>query len=63
MPIKNQMDCYRTFEGIRWPNFCDVIDENTERAVSDAKAAGKRIKLRKHPDGYIQAFIHPDDLA
>lgn len=62
MPIKNQTDCYRTFDGVRWPNFCDVLDEGHEKDVASAKRQGARIKMRAHPDGYSQAFIHPDDL-
>jgi quinolinate synthase len=56
------MDCYRTFDGVKWPNYCDVLDQSHEEDVEKAKKEGKRIKLRKHPDGYYQAFIHPDDL-
>lgn len=63
MPIKHQSACYRTFDGVRWPNLCDMISELEEWAVAEAKAAGKRIRIRTHPDGYRQAFIHPDDLA
>lgn len=63
MAIKHQSDCYRTFDSVRWPNLCDVLDEENERDIAKRKAQGQRIRLRKHPDGYYQAFIHPDDLS
>ena len=63
MAYKDQTQCYRTFDGVRWPNWCDVMEDEQVKAVEDAKAAGKRIKLRKHPDGYYQAFMHPEDMA
>lgn len=62
MTFKNQQDCYRTFDGVRWINFCDVLEESHERDVAEARRQGARIKMRKHPDGYHQAFIHPDDF-
>lgn len=60
--MKHQGDCYRTFNGLRWPNFCDILDDEKQQAVAEAKDNGKRFRLRKHPDGYYQAFIHPDYL-
>lgn len=62
MPYKDQTKCYRTFDGVQWPNLCDVMDGSHEDEVKARKAAGHRIRLIKHPDGYRQAFIHPDDL-
>lgn len=63
MPFKHQNQCYRTFDGVQWPNFCDVLDDEEKRAIAEAKADGARFKMRKHPGGFAQAFIHPDDLA
>lgn len=63
MPFKHQAECYRTFDGVRWPNLCDVLDGDQEDEVRARKAAGHRIRLIKHPDGYRQAFIRPEDLA
>lgn len=62
MPVKHQSDCYRTIDGLRWPNLCDVFSEDDERDIAKRKAKGQRIRMRKHPEGYYQAFIHPDDL-
>ena len=62
MPIKDQTACYRTVNGVKWPNFCDMLDDVHFEDVAKAKAAGARIKKIKHPDGYHQAFIHPDDI-
>lgn len=61
MPCKDQTLCYRTFEGVRWPNLCDMLDAQHEIDVAAAKKAGVRIRLRKHPEGYRQAFFYPDD--
>jgi hypothetical protein len=62
MPYKHQASCYRTIGGVRWPNLCDVIDAEGERAVAEARAAGSRLRMVKHKEGFHQAFIHPDDL-
>ena len=62
MPIKHQSDCYRTIDGVKWPNLCDMISDECDQDVADRKDRGERIKMRKHPEGYYQAFIHPDDL-
>ena len=60
--VKHQADCYRTFDGLRWPNFCDVMEERHKQDIDEARRQGARIRLRKHRDGYHQAFIHPDDV-
>jgi len=61
MPYKDQTKCYRTFDGVRWMNFCDILDDRHEEYVAAVKAAGVRVRLCKHPEGYHQAFFHPDD--
>jgi hypothetical protein len=63
MATKHQENCYRTFDGARWPSLCDVLDESHKRDVAACKAAGVRVRMRKHPDGYHQAFYHPGDDA
>jgi len=63
MPFKAQSNCYRTIEGVRWPNFCDVLGPEDERAVQEAKGQGARFRFVKHPQGFRIAFIHPDDYA
>lgn len=63
MPFKDQTHCYRTFNGQRWMNLCDMLDIQHEIDVAAAKKAGVRVKLRKHHEGYRQAFYHPDDAA
>lgn len=62
MPIENQSDCYRTIEGKRWPNLCDMLAPEHVAAVADARSAGFRVMIRKHPDGYRQAFVEPEYL-
>lgn len=63
MAYKHQADCYRTFDGVRWPNLCDILDAEMDADVRARRKAGQRIKVRQHPEGYLQAFIHPDDLV
>lgn len=63
MALKDQTQCYRTFDGVRWANLCDVLDERDEQDVRAARNTGVRIRMRKHPEGYQQAFYHPDDEA
>ena len=63
MAVKHQSDCYRTFGGLRWVNFCDMFEDEHFIAVANLKASGARVKIRTHPEGYQQAFVHPDDIA
>lgn len=62
MPDKNQEDCYRTINGVRWPCFCDVITTADERAVKLAKENNLRRRVLKHPDEFLSLFLHPDDV-
>lgn len=62
MAYKNQTQCYRTFGGVRWANWCDVLDPAQETEIRYLKAIGIRFRQVKHPDGYRQAFIHPEDV-
>lgn len=62
MPYKHQSDCYRTINGVRWTNFCDILDDKTAEEIAGFKKNGMRFRLIKHPDGFKQAFVHPDDL-
>jgi len=61
MPIKDQTLCYRTIKGVKWLNLCDMLEQIHQDDVAAIKRAGGRIALRRHPDGYQQAFFHPDD--
>jgi SAM-dependent methyltransferase len=54
--------CYRTIGGVRWLHWCNVLGDESKQAVAQSKAAGLRIALRKHRDGYLQSFVHPDDF-
>lgn len=62
MAFKHQSDCYRTFDGMRWPNLCDGLSAEQKNEIAARKSAGHRIRIRSHPDGYQQAFIHPEDV-
>lgn len=57
---KHQADCYRTFGGEKWMNYGDILSDEHMAEVKAMQAAGTKIKLRKHPDGYYQAFIKPE---
>ena len=63
MAWKLQTDCYRTFDGVRWPNLCDMLDPDQIERVASLKRQGVRVRIRKHFCGYGQAFIHPEDLS
>lgn len=63
MAFKDQTECYRTIKGQRWLNLCDILDQHHQDSVDEFRAWGGRVALRSHPDGYKQAFAHPDDLA
>ncbi len=62
MSFKDQTQCYRTIKGVKWPNFCDILEDSDQADVDAFKASGGRVAIRTHPDGYKQAFVHPDDL-
>lgn len=62
MPVKHQAACYRTFEGVRWSNMSDLLSVSMEGAAEAVQKQGFHVKVRTHPDGYKQAFVHPDDL-
>lgn len=63
MTFKHQSECYRTFNGVKFVNYADVLDDAVKLDVEQRQRAGQRVRIRKHPGGYYQAFIHPDDLA
>lgn len=63
MAIKSQDQCYRTFDGVRWPNYSDMHSMEEELHVASLRASGCRIRVRSHSSGFRIAFIHPDDLA
>lgn len=63
MAIKSQDQCYRTFDGVRWPNYSDMHSMEEELHVASLRAVGCRMRVRSHPSGFRIAFIHPDDLA
>ena len=61
MATKSQDQCFRTFGGERWPNLLDMHGPGEEAAVARLKAEGWRIRVRAHPGGFRQAFVHPED--
>ena len=42
-------------------NLCDIMSDDDQDDVDACRQAGARIRLRKHPQGYHQAFYHPED--
>lgn len=63
MPYKHQANCYRTIGGVQYVNQCDVLGEEHFKLVETAKRLKVRHRVVKHPDGYGQLFVHPDDTA
>lgn len=61
MPVKHQSDCYRMLGGKKYTNYCDILELSHWAIVASAKAAKIRHRVFKHPDGYSQFFVHPDD--
>lgn len=39
-----------------------MLDDQHDADIARAKAAGLRVKVIKHPDGFSRAFMHPADL-
>lgn len=62
MAFKHQSNCYRTINGEKWVNLCDVLGPEDKAEIVRRKALGQKIAMRKHAEGYHQAFIHPNDL-
>lgn len=63
MPYKNQTKCYRTIKGEKWENFCDVLSEADAQSVAELKKAGRQVRMVKHPDGFLQAFVRPEAVS
>jgi hypothetical protein len=62
MPYKHQINCYRTFDGVKYFNQCDVLEELDFCLVEKAKKSKLRHRLVKHKDGFVQLFVHSDDV-
>ena len=60
MPYKDQTKCYRTFDGVRYLNQCDVLDEVHFKLVEKAKRLKVRHRMVRHQDGYKQLYVHPN---
>lgn len=57
--MKHQTQCYRTINGVKMMNYCDLImsDEENEKIIKEAKEKFKRVRKIKHPAGYHQLFV------
>jgi predicted Zn-ribbon and HTH transcriptional regulator len=57
--MKHQANCYRTFSGIRYTNFADLIfsDAENQKTIDEAKHKFSSVKKIKHPEGYHQLFV------
>ena len=61
--VKHQSNCYRTVDGVRWPNLCDLLEGPKQLAYARAaRRQAVRVKIHKHPEGYHQMFVHPEDV-
>jgi len=59
--MKHQSACFRTINHVRYKNQCDLLEAIDYALVKKAKELGVRHRVIKHPDGYGQLFVHPDD--
>jgi hypothetical protein len=56
--VKDSADCWRTINGVRWPQWrCEPSDT----IIAAYRAAGVRCRKIKHKDGATDLMIHPDD--
>ncbi|GJD58135.1 hypothetical protein [Methylobacterium dankookense] len=56
--FKAAAECWRTINGVRWPQrHCDP----TAEIVAAYRAAGIRYRKVKHKDGGSDLFVHPED--
>lgn len=57
--MKHQTKCYRTINGEKLVNYCDLImsDEENEKMISEAKQKFKKVRKIKRPEGYHQLFV------
>lgn len=65
MPFKDIPKHYRTFDGVRWPAFMEIMNDEIAQEIVHAKSLGARIKIRKcSGKKYYHdpiAYMHPDD--
>lgn len=61
MPRKQQQDCYRTINGERYVNMCDVHGREEQDYVDAAKRIHASHRLVKHKDGFRILFVWDRD--
>ncbi|MDE4914798.1 hypothetical protein [Methylobacterium sp. 092160098-2] len=58
--VKNSAECWRTVEGVRWPQWrC----EPSATIIAAYRAKGIRFRKVRHKDGATDLFVHPEDHA
>lgn len=62
MPYKHQAACFRTINGARYVNYCDILSDEHEECVVTAKVRQLRHRVIKHKDGFRQLFVHENDV-
>lgn len=60
MPFKDQTKCYRTINGQRYVNLCDIMEDYHEALAAKCKREKVPHRVIKHPDGYRQLFVRED---
>ena len=60
MAYKHQTDSFRTVNGIRWMNVCDLVGPDFENAARAVNAAGVPCKRVAHAPGEYRLFVAPD---
>lgn len=62
MPYKPQTSCFRTINGVRYENQCDILGEEHRQLAAKAKRLKTRCRIVKHKNGFKQLFVHPADV-
>lgn len=57
MAYKDQTLCYRTINGERYVNWCDILEPYHDALVEKVKRLKLPHRVVKHPDGYGQLFV------
>jgi hypothetical protein len=57
MAIKEQTNCFRTIQGKRFINWCDLLCAEHEAEIAKVKAAGIPHRIFRHPAGFRRLFV------
>ena len=70
MPIKHQINCYRTRNGLRYENTSDICDATftalhiqAANRVRDLRDQGHKAFAERQPDGFYRVFVAEKEKA